>query len=116
MMSAKLVTIINVRVDNAMARAIERRVAAEGCSVSDFARMCLMRGVGQAGPVVTGAEHRERAARLAAFQEVATNLQKLGNFYVYAVKAGRPVSANEEKARLDALEAVRDAARRLVDP
>ncbi len=116
MMSAKLVKIINVRVDGAVARAIERRVAAENCSLSDFARACLLRGIGQAGPVVTAAEHRERAARLAAFQAAATILQRLGNLHVYALKAGRPVSADEERARLVALGSVRDAARRLVDP
>lgn len=113
---ASLVKIINVRVDAAVAHAIERRIAADGCSVSDFARTCLLRGIGQAGAVMTAAaEHRERAAKLAALQAAATNLQKLGNFQVYAIRAGRPVSADEEKARLTALEAVRDAARRLVD-
>ena len=116
-MPAQLVKIINVRVDAAVARAIKKRVAAEGGTLSDFARSCLMSEIGTSRVVSESPIHRrERAATLATLTGLSTDLKKMGGLYAYALKAGTPVSDNEERMRIDALEAIRDAARRLHPP
>ena len=117
-MAARLVKIINVRVDAAVAAAIERRIACEGGNLSDFARHALTTAAIRQGQKVRvdSGERRERAALLAELARVTADLRRLGNLQAYSLKAGRPISLEEERTRIDALAAVRDAARRLVGP